>query len=49
MLMVSFESKRLKVPVDKVVLGGFTMACIGSFAGSFSGLVVTPLDVLKTR
>ena len=48
-LAVSFESSRQNIPKEKVILGGFQVAVIGSVAGSFSGLVVTPLDVLKTR
>jgi hypothetical protein len=30
-------------------LGGWTVSILGSIAGAFSGFVVTPLDVLKTR
>ena len=48
-LAVSFESSRNKIAKEKVVIGGIQLALIGSVAGSFSGLVVTPLDVLKTR
>jgi len=35
--------------IHKDDLGGWTMSCLGSVAGAFSGFVVTPLDVLKTR
>jgi hypothetical protein len=49
MLFVGIAAKKQGIDKSKVVLGGFQLACIGSFAGSFSGMVVTPLDVLKTR
>jgi len=32
-----------------VVLGGVRLALNGSVAGSISGFIVTPFDVLKTR
>ena len=35
--------------ISKDDLGGITMSILGSIAGAFSGFVVTPLDVLKTR
>lgn len=49
MVFVGIAAKKQGIDKSKVVLGGFQLACIGSFAGSFSGMVVTPLDVLKTR
>jgi hypothetical protein len=46
-LLKSIVSKYQGVEKDK--LGGITMSILGSIAGAFSGFVVTPLDVLKTR
>lgn len=48
-MAISFESNRNNISKDKVILGGIQLALIGSVAGSFSGFIVTPLDVLKTR
>lgn len=46
-LLKSMVSKYQGITKDE--LGGWTVSIIGSIAGAFSGFVVTPLDVLKTR
>ena len=46
-LLKKIVAKSQGIPIEK--LGGITMSVLGSIAGAFSGFVVTPLDVLKTR
>lgn len=49
LFQIKYESKKQNLPEDKIILGGIQLAISGSIAGSISGFIVTPFDVLKTR
>lgn len=46
---IKYQSNKRGIPENQVELSGLSLALSGSVAGSFSGFIVTPFDVLKTR
>lgn len=46
---MSAEAKRTGKKISEVELSSFRLALNGIVAGAFSGFIVTPFDVIKTK
>ena len=49
LVQIKINAKKGGIPESEVKLSGLALGLSGSIAGSFSGFIVTPFDVIKTR